>query len=132
MHKVLENGNLQVTIPILFRSLNARQKIIFPGELPDNEPLAVALARAFRWQRYIDEGKVKNIRELAKKLGLDESHVGKIMRLRFLSPALVHRIVSGDIPRSLTLKSLREAIPDIWTEQEVKWIGCEALSWREG
>jgi hypothetical protein len=54
------------------------------------------------------------------------------MRLRFLSPALVHRIVTGDVPRSLTLRSLREAIPDIWTEQEEKWIGCVALSWREG
>ena len=132
MHKVLENGNLQVNIPIVFRSISSRKKIVFPGDTPDNEPLALALARAFRWQRYIDEGKVKNIRALAEKLGLDESHVGKIMRLRFLSPALVHRIVTGDVPRSLTLKSLREAIPDIWTEQEEKWIGCEALSWREG
>jgi len=27
--------------------------------------------------------------------------------------------VTGDVPRSLTLKSLHEAIPDVWTEQEV-------------
>ena len=132
MHKVPENGDLKVTNPILFKSMKARRKIVFPEDIPDNEPLAIALARAFRWQRYIDEGKVKNIRTLAKKLGLDESHVGKIMRLRFLSPALVHRIVTGDVPRSLTLKILREAIPDIWTEQKEKWIGCEALSWKEG
>ena len=26
------------------------------------------------------------------------------------------------VPRSLTLKSLCEAIPDVWTEQEKKWI----------
>lgn len=92
----------------------------------------MAVARGRKWQRDIDEGKFRNSVVLADALGLDKSIVAKILRLRFLSPAIVHRIVTGDIPRSLTLRSLREAIPDIWTEQEEKWIGCEALSWREG
>ena len=54
------------------------------------------------------------------------------MRLRMLSPAIVHRIVTGDIPRSLNLKNLRQGIPDVWSEQEEKWIGGEVLSWGEG
>ena len=131
--KILENGNLQLIIPVTFRTISARHKMIMPGTTIDGtEPLALALARAFRWQKYIDEGKFKNITELAKAIGQDKGVVASIMRLRLLSPAIVHRIVTGDIPRSLTLRSLREAIPDIWTEQEEKWIGCEALSWREG
>ena len=78
--------------------------MIVPGTTVDGtEPLAFALARAFRWQKYIDEGKFRNSVALANAIGLDKSVVAKILRLRFLSPAIVHRIVTGDIPRSLTL-----------------------------
>ena len=130
--KILENGHLQVTIPFKFRTISSRKKILIPGTHADGtEPLALGLARAFRWQRYIDEGKFRNIRELSKAIGQDETAVAKIMRLRMLSPAIVHRIVTGDIPRSLNLKNLRQGIPDVWSEQEEKWIGGEAMSWGE-
>ena len=54
------------------------------------------------------------------------------MRLRFLSPAIVHRIVTGVIPRSLTLKDLRTAFPDVWSEQEERWFGGDMASWGKG
>lgn len=133
IHKILENGHLQVTIPFKFRTISSRKKIVVPGTIADGtEPLGLGLARAFRWQRYIDEGKFRNIRELAKAIGQDETAVAKTMRLRMLSPAIVHRIVTGDIPRSLNLKNLRQGIPDVWSEQEEKWIGGEVLSWGKG
>ena len=131
--KILENGRLQVTIPFKFRTISSRKKIVVPGTIADgSEPLALGLARAFRWQQYIDEGKFRNIRELAKAIGQDETAVAKTMRLRMLSPAIVHHIVTGDIPRSLNLKNLRQGIPDVWSEQEEKWIGGDVLSWGEG
>ena len=132
-HKILENGNLQVTIPIKFRTISARHKMFTPGSVIDGtEPLVLALARAFRWQRYIDEGRFKNIRELAAAVGQDKSVIASIMRLRLLSPAIVHRIVTGNIPRTLNLANLKTAFPDLWSEQEERWIGGEAMSWGEG
>ena len=122
--KILENGHLQVIVPIKFRTVSSRHRMLVPGATVDGtEPLAVALARAFRWQKYIDEGKFRNSVALADAIGLDKSIVAKILRLRFLSPAIVHRIVTGDIPRSLTLKDLRTAFPDVWSEQEERWFG---------
>ena len=129
--KLLENGNLQVSIPIKFRGIGSRHKIVYPGEV-NEAPVIVALARAFRWQKYIDEGKFRNSVALADAIGLDKSVVAKTLRLRFLSPAIVHRIVTGDIPRSLTLKDLRTSFPDVWSEQEERWFGGEAMSWGEG
>ena len=126
--KILENGRLQVTIPFKFRTISSRKKIVVPGTIADgSEPLALGLARAFRWQQYIDEGKFRNIRELAKAIGQDETAVAKTMRLRMLSPAIVHRIVTGDIPWSLNLKNIRQGIPEVWKEQEERWIGGEAM-----
>ena len=131
--KILENGNLQVIIPVTFRKISAKHKMIMPGETIDGtEPLALALARAFRWQKYIDEGKFKNSVALADAIGQDKSVVAKVLRLRFLSPAIVHRIVTGNIPRTLNLANLKTAFPDLWSEQEKRWIGGEAMSWGEG
>ena len=130
--KILENGHLQVIVPVKFRTISSRHRMLVPGATVDGtEPLALALARAFRWQKYIDEGKFKNSVALAEAIGQDKSVVAKILRLRFLSPAIVHRIVTGDIPRSLTLKDLRTSFSDVWSEQEERWFGGEMASWGE-
>ena len=131
--KILENGHLQVIVPVKFRTVSSRHRMLVPGTTVDGtEPLAVALARAFRWQKYIDEGKFRNSVALADAIGQDKSVVAKILRLRFLSPAIVHRIVTGDIPRSLNFTNINHGIPDVWSEQEDKWIGGDVLSWGEG
>ena len=133
MNRILEDGRLQVVIPIKFRTISARKKIVIPGSKSDDAtPLVRQIARAFRWQKYIDEGKFRNSVALAEAIGQDKSIVAKILRLRFLSPAIVHRIVTGDIPRSLTLQDLRTSFPDVWSEQEERWFGGEMASWGEG
>lgn len=121
---ILENGHLQVVIPIKLRTISARHKIVISNtSVDETEPLALALARAFRWQEYLDRGKIKNVRGLAKALGLDESNVAKTLRLRLLSPKIVHRIVTGDIPRNLTINALRRSVSDVWSEQEKQFLG---------
>ena len=133
MNRILEDGRLQVVIPIKFRTISARKKIVIPGSKSDDAtPLVRQIARAFRWQKYIDEGKFRNSVALADAIGLDKSIVAKILRLRFLSPAIVHRIVTGNIPRTLNLANLKTAFPDLWSDQEERWIGGEAMSWGEG
>ena len=122
--RILENGNIEVTIPVVLHGISGRRKIIQPDTVADgSEPLALALARAFRWQQYIDDGKFKNIAELARNIGQDEAVVARTLRLRLLSPTIVHRIIKGEIPNGLTLTALRAPLPDIWTEQEQKFLG---------
>jgi len=124
--KILENGNLQVTIPVTLRALASRRKIIQPDVVADgSEPLALALARAFRWQQYIDEGKFSNIRDLAQNIGQDAATVARTMRLRLLSPKIIHRILTGEIPDSLTLSVLRQPMPDVWEDQEKLFLGVD-------
>ena len=123
LHRILENGHLQVVIPFAYRRISARKRIIVPrGQIDSQEPLALGLARAFRWQQFIDEGTFKNIHELAKAIGRDETAIAKIMRLRMLSPTVIHRILTGDIPRKLTLQTLNHGIPDLWSDQEKLWL----------
>ena len=40
-----------------------------------------------------------------------------------LSPEIVHRIVTDDVPTSLTVLRLRESLPLDWEEQERELLG---------
>ena len=65
------------------------------------------LARAWSWQRAIDKGRYANGKELAEALGIDRSRSSRTLRLAMLSPRVVHRIVTNDIPSTLTAMRLR-------------------------
>lgn len=121
--KILENGNLELTLPYVIRGTSGRKRILAPGDsLDGQEPLVVHLARGLRWQRLIDEGKYANALALARSLGLDPGTVTKTLRLTMLSPKIVHCIVTGNIPGTLTLAALRCSIPTQWSEQEKKFL----------
>ena len=121
--KLLENGNLEVTIKYVIRGISGRKRIIAPdAPMKDTEPLVLHVARSFRWWKYIDEGRFGNTVELAHALGLEPSMVARTTRLTMLSPNIIHHIIMGDIPRKLNLATLRNAIPDSWKEQERQFL----------
>lgn len=59
----------------------------------------------------------RNGTELAHAIGREPGKVAWTMRLAMLAPDIVHRILEGDIPDSLTLERLRAPLPDLWEEQ---------------
>jgi hypothetical protein len=121
----LDNGNLRVHLPVALRCRGGH-RIIVPldgGEPTQEAPLATMLARAWSWQRAIDEGCYANGKELADALGIDRSCVSRTLRFAMLSPKVVHRIVTDDVPTSLTVLRLRESIPLDWEEQERELFG---------
>ena len=123
IHTILENGNLEVTIPIALRSRQGRKQIITPDGAESSRSLLSALARGRRWQRLIDEGRFANIKELATAIGKDPSQIARAIRLTRLSPAIVHRIIVGDTPDGISLAKLRGDLPVKWSEQEEVLVG---------
>ena len=72
--KVLENGNVLVTVPITLRFRSGRKRVIFPeNDSVTVAPLVMNIARAFRWQKLIDSGVYRNAGELAKAIGKDHA-----------------------------------------------------------
>ena len=49
----------------------------------------LAVARGRKWQRDIDEGKVRDIKELTEILQLDHSYVSRVLRLAHLAQPLI-------------------------------------------
>lgn len=115
--KYLENGNLLVTLPMILVACGKRKQIIAPeNENAEVAPLVTNIARAFRWQKLIDSGRFKNIKELAAEIGIDSTAVAKTLRLTLLSPQIIHKIITGELRPSID--TCRESFPESWEEQE--------------
>ena len=115
--EVLENGNVRVTIPLIFKIAGGRTRIFTSdSEHVEYTPVQLALARAFRWQKMIDEGKFSNIKDLAATVGVDSGHISRTIRLTLLSPKIIHKLLSGEL--DLSWDSCRRSFPDSWAAQE--------------
>ena len=77
----------------------------------------MAVARGRKWQRDIDEGKVRDIKELTEILSLDQSYVSRILRLAHLAPPLIKRVINGTIPENLCISRVRNSISNNWDDQ---------------
>ena len=123
--EVLGNGNVKVTISMSFRNCAGRKRIITPdSEQNFTDPLIMNLARAFRWQALIDEGRFSNVHELARGVGKDQAYVARVLRLTLLAPEIVHAALTGTLPEGIGVENLRQSMPVLWSEQK-NLIGME-------
>ena len=123
--KVLDNGNVLVTIPISFRFRAGRKRLIFQeNDSLEIDPLAMNLARAFRWQSLIDSGTYRNTGDLAEAIGKDPAFVARMIRLTLLAPEIVHAILAGTLRKSIPMGKLSKTMPERWADQK-KLFGFE-------
>jgi ParB-like chromosome segregation protein Spo0J len=118
----LENGNIKLTIAVDLQFIGNGKRIVQPdgSEQQDSvrKILLTAIARGRRWQSYIDDGTVATVKEIAERIGCNESYVARLMRLSLISPSIIRKIIAGDYPPGLTINRARKSLPLIWTEQE--------------
>jgi hypothetical protein len=130
----LDGETLIVRIPMRFQRRGGRKRIVAPdgSELtPSSKPqpdgtLVKALARAWRWQRMLDEGVYSTVSEIGDAENISKSYVSRILRLALLAPDIVERIVAGNRDKALLLESLRESLPDAWMEQRRMLLGADS------
>lgn len=115
-----------IDIPMNLRRRSGRKEIVLPdgtvsASSPPTKspptPLALALARAFRWQEMIETGQAKSNSDLARKLKLDQSYVARTIRLTSLAPDIVEAVLDSREPDGLSLWALRRDVPIVWEEQ---------------
>jgi hypothetical protein len=121
-----------VHIPMTLRCSSGHRRIIAPEivesaieEAPRQGPptkLAIALAKAHQWKIWLDDGRYRDVNDLAHAMNLDWSYVHRLLRLTLLAPDIVEAIVDGREPEGLTLNKLRGSLPLAWAEQR-EWMG---------
>ena len=117
--------SITVRVPLSIRRRPGRKTVVTPvrngGEaaLPKRADPALlkALARAFRYQRLLDQGQYASISEMAAAERIERGHLGSLLRLTLLAPDIVEAILGGRQPDALTLQRLIEPFPVCWAEQ---------------
>jgi len=79
--------------------------------------LIKALARAFRYQRLLDEGRYASISEMAAAERIERGYLGALLRLTLLAPDLVELILDGQVADRVALPALLGPVPLVWAHQ---------------
>ena len=103
----------------------SRKKIVIDDAICRDDPFLLSIARGRKWQSYIDEGRFKNVKDLALSIGRDPGNVAFAIRTAMLAPKVIHRLISGNIPANVTLETLRHPLPDEWDAQYEAIFGRE-------
>jgi hypothetical protein len=121
-----EDQGIVVNVPLKLKKRGGRKEVILPQAFAAQSPmrpshqeaLVIAIARAHRWQKLLDEGKFESISDLAREIGLDPSFAARLLRLTLLAPDIVEAILTGDEPSGLSLTTLTKQLPLLWNDQK--------------
>ena len=111
-----------------FQRRGGRKRIVAPdgSELtPTSKPqpdgtLVKALARAWRWQKLLDEGVYSSVSEIGETENISKSYVSRILRLALLAPDVVDAILAGRRNQGMILEQLEQPLPASWSDQCVR------------
>ena len=118
--------SITVRVPIKIRRRPGRKMMVMPAltaggdaTIPTRADPALlkALARAFRYQRLLDEGKYASISEMAAAEKLERGYLGSLLRLTLLAPDIVQGILDGRAPEEMSLPRMLDGFALNWAEQ---------------
>jgi hypothetical protein len=117
-------ATITVRVPLTIRRRPGRKTVVMPVQegimavaTRADPALVKALARAFRYQRLLDEGRYASITDMAAEERIERGYLGTLLRLTLLSPSIVELILNGRQPGALTLPELMKPFPATWAEQ---------------
>ena len=135
----IDGTTLVARIPMHFERRGGRKRIVAPDGsaiVPSSKPhpdgtLVKALARAWRWQRMLDEGIYTTVREISEAEGIDKGYVSRILRLALLAPDIVEAILAGTADQALVLERLEQPLPSDWEQQRLLISTTDELCFRQ-
>ena len=114
---------IQVFVPLTMRKKNGRPKILPPADyLPSKDPtqdphILRAIGRAWAWRRRMEAGEFGTVRDLAIAVNLAERHVSRQLRLAYLAPEVLKRLVFGREVTAVTVMQMSECAGLPWKDQ---------------
>lgn len=113
---------MRVFIPLTIRKRNGRPKIVPPADVvPDTggvDPHVLkAIAKAWSWRRKLESGEAATIQDIANSEGISDRYVGRTLRLAYLAPAVLDKLLIQRMPPALSIKDLAMAAEVPWAAQ---------------
>ena len=123
---------IQVFVPLKLRKKNGRPKILPPADYMPSEDqtqdphILRAIGRAWSWRRRMEAGEFGTVRDLAIAVNLAERHVSRQLRLAYLAPEVLKRLVYKREVTAVTLMQITECAALPWGEQAGVVFGAAA------
>ena len=117
------SDTIRVVIPLTIRKRNGRPKILPPEnaegmDCRTQDPHVLrAIGWAWAWRRKIDTGQFNTAQDLADAEGISDRFVSRLMRLSYLSPDVLQRLVTQRVPLAVSLNDLIAAAELPWAQQ---------------
>lgn len=118
-----EPDTIQVFVPLKVRRKNGRPKILPPADyLPSEDQtqdphILRAIGRAWSWRRRMEAGEFGTVRDLAISVNLAERHVSRQLRLAYLAPEVLKRLIYKRDAVAVTKINLSNCAALPWAEQ---------------
>jgi len=122
---------MRVFIPLAIRKRNGRPKIMPPADMtPANDGgvdphVLKAIARAWGWRRKLESGAASTMQDIAQVEDISDRYVGRMLRLAWLAPAVLEKILIARVSPAVSLKDLTMAAEQTWEEQVAVVFGSE-------
>ena len=126
------SDTIRVVIPLTMKRRNGRPRILPPEEIDvladgsvRDPRLLRAIARAWDWRRRLDRGEVATIKDIAVAEGVTVPFVSRFLRLAYLSPDVLERLLIHRRPCAVPLDRLAGTALVPWAEQVGAVFGTE-------
>ncbi len=116
--------SITVRVPLAIRHRPGRKTVVTPmtdgvaAVTTRADPALVkALARAFRYQRMLDNGVYGSVTDMAAAEKIDRGYLGRLLQLTLLAPELVEAILDAKTTDRMALSMLLGPIQLEWKQQ---------------
>lgn len=116
-----DGTRLTVRLPMNIRKRGSRKVVIAPHGAVINLPrprvhstLVKAIARAYRWQRMLEEGTYSSMRDLAEAEKISPTYISRLLRLTLLAPDIVEAVLNG-----LQIGVNQDILSEEWRQQRL-------------
>jgi len=126
-YKLDTSNPINLTIPVHLKRCGIETRLIMVnGPTPKThsssvKALQTALFKALTWNQELITGKVLSASEIAKREKVTSRYVTHILKLAFLSPAIIKSIIQGSLPASFNMEVFKKMdLKYFWDDQEDK------------
>jgi DNA invertase Pin-like site-specific DNA recombinase len=120
------SGPLKINrlVPLQLKRRGVELRLIFESDKDNARPIDMtllkAIAHGYGWFKELATGVAADTLAIARREGLPDSYVRRIIPLALLAPSLVEAICAGTQPATLTAAKLTRAavMPYAWREQQ--------------
>jgi hypothetical protein len=125
----MTGGNMRVFVPLTVRRRNGRPRVLPPENASElqwrtQDPhILKALGRAWAWRRKLESGEMATVVDIAKAEGVTDRFISRTMRLAYLSPEVLERLVVRREPPAISVAELIDATYLPWARQADRAFG---------